>query len=715
MPNSFWKKIKLEKKPIKSLKNKIFVTFFIFFLTVFIFALFTLSEFKSILLKKELFILNEEYFNLFIGYKKNLVDTAYSLAVAIASDSKLKEAALKKNLDYIKKKYYKLNVNIQANTNYKSLKLVFILNTNPIYIYTVPTDKIMEDYLLSLKNFFFSKDKRKINNLTIIKSFILTSDDIGSLSTYPISLNKTLLGYVGVSLGLKTIENIIKDAKILFLFRRDFVSNKEFYRKYPLLKNFIVVNNDANIYINILKNIDLNKQAQIHKNKFIYVYPIYDFTGNELGKILIIKDISNILYDLNTTLGYVTLLMVILFVLGIIISNVGLYYIVTKPVGKIIEKFENIKREYIKCLDLKTYERSNDELTKLTIIVDSLIYVLNNMQELDKFRKAIETDETLDDVLNRIRNLIEKKFRFNKYAFYILNEEDQKLHLKFLKGEQPFCPELDNADPKKCRAVKTNSIIISYKEFPNLCKLFCCYDKYHHICIPIFLSGKLFGLIQLIADITEDIGHLEKRINLLIKYLQAAIPVIEAKLLMKKFHDKMIKDPLTGCYNRIFLHEFVENQIPVMKKYSIPLGILIIDIDDFKKVNDTYGHDIGDIVLKNIAEVIKKSVNKSDFVTRYGGEEFLVLLCNCQENKVDEVAERIRKNVEKLNIVTPVGILKKTVSIGASVFPVDSKDFWQCVKYADIALYKAKITGKNKVVRFKKEFLKEENEENNKE
>lgn len=104
MPNSFWKKIKLEKKPIKSLKNKIFVTFFIFFLTVFIFALFTLSEFKSILLKKELFILNEEYFNLFIGYKKNLVDTAYSLAVAIASDSKLKEAVLKKKFRLYKEK-----------------------------------------------------------------------------------------------------------------------------------------------------------------------------------------------------------------------------------------------------------------------------------------------------------------------------------------------------------------------------------------------------------------------------------------------------------------------------------------------------------------------------------------------------------------------------------------------------------------------------------
>ena len=711
MLNNFLKKVKLEKKSIKSLKNKIFVTFFVFFLTIFIFALFALSKFKEILLKKELFILNDEYLNLFIGYEKLLSDTTYSLAASIALDSKLKDAFFRKKLNYIKEKFYKLNADIQTNTNYKNLKLVFVLNTHPLYIYTVPTDKIMESYLTSLEKFFFSKKKEKSNSLTIIKGFTLTSNDIAYLSACPIFLDKTLLGYVGVSLGVKTIENVIKDAKILFLFRKNFIFKNGFYRKYPLLKNYVVINNEANIYMNILKDINLDKQAQIYKNKFIYMYPIYDLVGKELGKILIIKDISNILYDLNTTLRHITLLMVFLFVLGIIISNVGLYYIVTKPVGKIIEKFENIKREYIKCIDIRTYEKSNDELTKLTVIVDSLIHVLNNLQELDKFRKAIETDETLEDALDRIINLIEKKFRFNKYAFYILDEEDQKLHLKFLKGKQSFCPELNNGDPKKCRAVKTNNIIVSYKEFSNLCKLFCCYDKCHHICIPIFLSGKLFGLIQLIADITEDIGHLEKRVNLLIKYLQSAIPIVETKLLMKKFHDKMIKDPLTGCYNRIFLHEFVENQIPILKKYSIPLGILIIDVDDFKKVNDTYGHDIGDIVLKNVAEVIKKSVNKSDYVIRYGGEEFLVLLCNCKKNKIEEVAERIRKNVEKLNIVTPIGILKRTVSIGISVFPIDNEDFWQCVKYADIALYKAKTTGKNKVVRFKKEFLKEENEE----
>jgi len=569
----------------------------------------------------------------------------------------------------------------------------------------------MENYLLSLKNIIFPKEKKKIGKLNIIKSFVLMSDDIAYLSAYPLYLNDTLLGCVGVSLGLKTLENVIKDAKVLFLIKKEFILNKKVYKDYPLIKDFIIINNNINYHINILKNIDLNKQAQIYRNKFIYIYSIYDFPGKELGKIIIIKDISNILYELNTALAYITLLLIILFSLGIIISNLGLYYIVTKPIERIIRKFENIKRDYIKCLDLTAYEESSDELTKLTIIVDSLIYVLNNLHELDKFRKAIENDETLDEVLNRIKNLIEKKFRFKKYAFYILDEEDQKLHLKFLKGEHPFCPELDNADPKKCRAVKTNNIIISYKEFPNLCKLFCCYDKYHHICIPIFLSGKLFGLIQLIADITEDIRHLEKRINLLLQYLQAAIPIIEAKLLMKKFHDKMIKDPLTGCYNRIFLNEFVENQIPIIKKYSIPLGILIIDIDDFKKINDTYGHDIGDIVLKTIANTIKKSVNKSDYVIRYGGEEFLVILCNCREDKVDEVAERIRKNVEKLNIVTPIGILKKTISIGTSVFPIDSENFWQCVKYADIALYKAKVSGKNKVVRFKKEFLKEENEE----
>ncbi len=712
MLKNFWKGIRLEKKPIKTLKNKIFVSFLIFFLIMFLFAIFATSKFKNILLRKELSILNKEYFNFLMGYKKTLFDTAYSLAVSIASDPKLKKAFLKNNLDYIREKYYKLIANIQANTNYKNLKLIFIFKENPNYVYTIPTGRVIEQYLSTLEKLFFpEKDKKNNINLNAIKTFILTSNDLACLSTYPIYLNKTLVGYIGVSLGLKTIENMIRDVEILFLFKKNFIFNERFYKEHPVIKDFIVSGDNANNYVNILKSISLNKTAQIYKNKFIYIYPIYNFNGEELGKILIIKDISNILYDLNTALGYINLLIVILLLLGILISNVGLYYIVTKPIGKIIEKFENIKKDYAKCLDIRAYEKVNDELLKLTIIVDSLINILNNLRELDKFRKAIGTDETLDDVLERIKNLIEKKFRFNKYAFYILDEENKKFSLKFFKGEKQFCPELDGGDPEKCRAIKTNSIIISYKEFPNLCKLFCCYEKYHHICIPIFLSGKLFGLIQLVADITEDIRYLEKKINLLIDYLQAAIPIIEAKLLMKKIHDKMIKDPLTGCYNRIFLHEFVEKQVPIIKKYSIPLGVLIIDIDDFKKVNDTYGHDVGDIVLKSVASTIKKSISKSDYVVRYGGEEFLVLLCNCQKDKVEEVAERIRKNIEELNIVTPIGILKRTVSIGASVFPLDSNDFWKCVKYADVALYKAKISGKNKVIRFTKDFLKDKNGE----
>jgi len=689
---------------IRTLKGKIFFTIFIFFLLFFLFAFGITSKVRNILLEKELSILNTEYYSFLSGYEKSLLDTSFSLAASIATDKDLKDAFLKRDIKYIKKKYSELEAEIQTNTNFKDFEIFFYLKGVKPFFNVLPPDMVTESYLQKMKNLILNVEK----NNRFIKSFIVTSNGLAAAAVYPLVYNSKLIGSVGVSIGLGNIKNIIKDANVIFLIKREYVPTEEILKSYPIVGNYVIIGFNSNAYLTLLSNIDLNKISQIYKSKFIYIYPLYSFNGEEIGRIVIIKDISNLLYDLDKTISYINLTIILLFFFAVLISNVGLYYIVTKPISNIIEKFEIVKKEYSKYLDTKSHEKVKDEILKLTIIVDSLITLLNNLRELDRFRKAIENDETLEDVLNRIRNLIEKKFRFDKYAFYMVDEDTKKFTLKFLKGyDVPFCNELINNEPEKCRAVKTSNIIISYKEFPNLCKYFCCYDKYHHICIPLFLSGKLFALIQLVADKTEDVRHLDKKINLLVSYLRAALPIIEAKLLMKKIHDRMVKDTLTGCYNRIFLHEFVERQIPILKKYNIPLGILLIDIDDFKKVNDTYGHDIGDIVLKSIAETIRKSVTKNDYVIRYGGEEFLVLLYNCEPDKLVDVAERIRKNVEKLNIVTPIGVLKKTVSIGAAHFPTDSEDFWKCVKYADIALYKAKNTGKNKVVRFSKDLLKE--------
>ena len=127
---------------------------------------------------------------------------------------------------------------------------------------------------------------------------------------------------------------------------------------------------------------------------------------------------------------------------------------------------------------------------------------------------------------------------------------------------------------------------------------------------------------------------------------------------------------------------------------------MMLDLDYFKMVNDTYGHDAGDGVLKAVSTVLKQSVRASDLVIRYGGEEFLIILLDADSAGADRVAENIRAAVEALKVQIAGTVLQKTISIGISDFPADSETFWQAVKFSDVALYKAKEQGRNRVVRF---------------
>ena len=138
------------------------------------------------------------------------------------------------------------------------------------------------------------------------------------------------------------------------------------------------------------------------------------------------------------------------------------------------------------------------------------------------------------------------------------------------------------------------------------------------------------------------------------------------------------------------------------------MGLLMCDLDFFKQTNDTYGHDIGDVVIKETSNIMRKVVRGTDLVVRFGGEEFLVLLLDIKPEDAVEVAEKIRQRVEDMKIKVNGGFIQKTISIGVCEFPTDTQNFWEAVKYADVALYKAKELGRNKVIRFSAEMWAEE-------
>jgi diguanylate cyclase (GGDEF)-like protein len=139
-------------------------------------------------------------------------------------------------------------------------------------------------------------------------------------------------------------------------------------------------------------------------------------------------------------------------------------------------------------------------------------------------------------------------------------------------------------------------------------------------------------------------------------------------------------------------------------------SVMMLDVDFFKKVNDTYGHDVGDKVIVEIGKVLKDNIRNADLAIRYGGEEFVLLLHNASDEGALAVANKVHSAFA--NLIFDVGMgetMQKTMSIGIAKFPKDGDTIWKCIKFADTALYVAKTTGRNKIVEYEAEMSESEN------
>ncbi len=189
----------------------------------------------------------------------------------------------------------------------------------------------------------------------------------------------------------------------------------------------------------------------------------------------------------------------------------------------------------------------------------------------------------------------------------------------------------------------------------------------------------------------------------------------------REIKEMALKDTLTGLRNRRYFAEILKDEVlnftSMKERESLGLqmrnvsshvfyGVFLIDLDHFKLVNDNYGHDCGDMVLKQLSDIFQKCVRKDDIVMRWGGEEFLIVLKNTHENYIPELAEKIRKSVESYNFDIGKGeTIKKTCSMGYTQYPFYEENprlisFEECVKLTDMALYRAKETGRNRNIGF---------------
>lgn len=157
-------------------------------------------------------------------------------------------------------------------------------------------------------------------------------------------------------------------------------------------------------------------------------------------------------------------------------------------------------------------------------------------------------------------------------------------------------------------------------------------------------------------------------------------------------------DPLTGLYNRMVLEQRLTDDVHRADRYNHNLSLLILDIDHFKTINDTYGHQVGDAVLRSFAQVLKQSIRHTDYAARYGGEEFVAILPETSLDKARELTERMLNNIAEHSILIEDGTeFSITVSIGVATLPDHAKSWEELVKAADQAMYVAKKSGRNQV------------------
>jgi diguanylate cyclase (GGDEF)-like protein len=172
---------------------------------------------------------------------------------------------------------------------------------------------------------------------------------------------------------------------------------------------------------------------------------------------------------------------------------------------------------------------------------------------------------------------------------------------------------------------------------------------------------------------------------------------------LEKVNQLAITDALTSVHNARYLHDQLSTETESAKRYNTPLTCLMLDIDDFKAVNDKFGHPTGDIILMTLAKVLRQCVRRVDIVGRLGGEEFLVVMPHTSCDIAFPVAERIRQTVECLPFKSGTQDISVTVSIGVACYPASGiADKSDLLKAADDALYEAKRSGKNRTVVWKR-------------
>jgi len=307
--------------------------------------------------------------------------------------------------------------------------------------------------------------------------------------------------------------------------------------------------------------------------------------------------------------------------------------------------------------------------------IDNLSLKMDIKSKLINILKEIGNAENSDNIIKKLISSIKILFPDSKIEFILIPKSGIVSDV-FLTKVPVFIPSV----------TKEVRYRISY--FSE--------DEKSIIFLPLVCFSKVYGVLKVYSQ-KEDYFDMDDFRILEIIATTAAIS-IENISLFKTTQELALKDPLTGIYTRRAFEDKMDEEILVSARTKKPFSLAIIDIDHFKKINDTYGHQVGDEILKYMANMIKSSMREFDFIARYGGEEFALIMTQTDKKTALQVLRELTNLIKNYPPVVDENIIKITVSIGVSEFPLEALSKSQIIRVADERLYKAKNEGRDRII-----------------
>ncbi len=343
-------------------------------------------------------------------------------------------------------------------------------------------------------------------------------------------------------------------------------------------------------------------------------------------------------------------------------------------------------------------ERTNRTLERLVKDL-SLIYEIgqevNSMIDLDK-------------LYENIADTLKKYLKINEFAILVFNESKDKLSVKVASGfkdnEAIMRTEFKRgegisglvADTGRRIYVKDTSIEKRYLHYKGEQKS----EKSSFLSAPLLFKREILGVINFGRPGVNAFSFTDIKMLTLVAG-HVALAIANAKLYTRT-RELSVKDELTQVYNRRHFQQMLQIEWKRAVRFYRDLSLVMIDVDHFKHYNDTFGHLQGDVVLKQIGQILQKNLREVDTVARFGGEEFVLLLPDTDKHGAIAVAEKVRRLVEQHHFTTEERTPTRqiTLSAGISTYPDDVSEMDDLIDHADIALYRAKREGRNRVVCF---------------